>query len=156
MVGRRNCLGFPLGPAADDKSFFADGGEIIFSLPNGLQAFMLVNEKGARLDKAPQSIVSDAKRPDRAVVNGISCMSCHARGLISKKDQVRPHVENSLGSFSPQEIDTVKALYVLENKLSVLFARDNDQYRKALEQTGAKLTSTEPINSLAARFEQEL
>jgi hypothetical protein len=155
-LGQRNLFAFPLGPGANEKSFVADGGEIIFSLPNGLRSFMLVTANGTRLDKAPQAIVSDPKRPDRAVVNGISCMSCHARGLISKKDQVRLHVESSPGSFSPQEVETVQALYVPESKLNVVFAKDNDQYRNALEKTGAKLTNTEPINSLAGRFEQEL
>jgi mono/diheme cytochrome c family protein len=155
-VGKRNLFAFPLGPSRDAKSFFADGGEVIFNLPNGLHAFMLVDQNGSRLDKAPQKIVSDPKRPDRAVVNGISCMSCHTRGLIAKKDQVRPHVENSLGSFSAHEIDTVRALYLPEGQMNLLFAKDNDQFRSAVEKTGVKLTSTEPINSLAARFEQEL
>src|SRR5262249_12390486 len=86
-TGQRNLFAFPLGPAADGKGFVPDGGEIIFSLPNGLNAFMLVNEKGNRLDKAPLSVVSDPRRPDRAVENGISCMSCHARGFIPVKDQ---------------------------------------------------------------------
>jgi mono/diheme cytochrome c family protein len=155
-LGKRNLFAFPLGPGTGKAAFTADGGEIIFNLPNGLHAFMLVNERGERLNRAPAAIVSDPKRPDRAVVNGISCMSCHARGLIVKKDQVRPHVEKSSGSFSAQELDAVMALYPSEDKLDSLFAKDNEHYRTAIERTGGKLTTTEPINTLVARFEQEV
>jgi hypothetical protein len=52
-VGRRNLFAHPLGPSGQASSFEVDGGEIIFNLPNGLHAFMLIDGKGRRLDKAP-------------------------------------------------------------------------------------------------------
>ena len=79
-------------PAAGSNAFQHAGGEIIFNLPNGLQAYLLVDGNGQRIDKAPAEIVSDPKRPDRLVENGLSCMSCHVRGLLPKDDQVRAHV----------------------------------------------------------------
>src|SRR5207237_1309513 len=85
----------------------------IFSLPNGLQGYMLVDAKGKRIDKGPTSIVSDPKRPDRAVENGLSCMSCHARGIIPKADQVRAHALKNARSFAAAELDAVKDLYPL-------------------------------------------
>jgi hypothetical protein len=88
-TGRQNLFAHPIGPGDDDASFQHDGGEIIFSLPNGLQGYFLTDGKGTRIDKGPTAIVSDPRRPDRAVENGLSCMSCHARGIIDKADQVR-------------------------------------------------------------------
>jgi hypothetical protein len=155
-MGRRNLFAFPLGPELDGKGFLADGGEIIFSLPNGLNAFMLVNDKGGRLDKGPLAVVSDPRRPDRAVENGISCMSCHSRGFIPKKDQIRLHVEKNLASFSQQERETIMALYPPEEKLTALFDKDNGRFRKAVDQLGGKLTSTESITGLVAHYETEL
>ena len=137
-MGRRNLFAFPLGPGFEGKGFLPDGGEIIFSLPNGLNAFVLINEKCNRLDKAPSSVVSDPRRPDRAVENGISCMSCHARGFIVKKDQIRPHVEKNPGSFSPQEQDTINALYPPEDKLNTWFVKDNERFRKAWNRRAIK------------------
>src|SRR5262249_36784614 len=99
-VRRQNLFAHPLGPSNDAFSFEYDGGEIIFSLPNGLQAYFLVDSKGRRLDKGPTNIVSDPKRPDRAVENGLSCMSCHSRGIIEKSDQVRGHVVKNSDAFS--------------------------------------------------------
>src|SRR5262249_28627978 len=99
-AGPHTLFAHPLGPGVDSGSFRHDGGEIIFDLPNGLHAFMLVDARGRRLDKAPLAIVSDPRRPDRAVENGVSCMTCHARGFIPKSDQVRTHRERNPNAFS--------------------------------------------------------
>ena len=48
----------PLGPDGPD-AFRHDGGESIFSLPNGFQAYYLNTAKGGRLDKGPTEIVLD-------------------------------------------------------------------------------------------------
>jgi hypothetical protein len=155
-VGQRNLFAFPLGPGLGAKGFQPNGGEVIFSLPNGLNAYMLIDEKGNRLDKAPIAVVSDPKRPDRTVENGISCMSCHVRGLIPVKDQIRPHVEKNLASFSQQELETIKALYPSEERLGALMAKDNARFRASVEQLGGKLTAGDAITNLVAYYEQEV
>ena len=48
-VDRQNLFAYPLGPGAGKDQFQHDGGELIFSLPNGLQAYMLVNADGRRI-----------------------------------------------------------------------------------------------------------
>jgi hypothetical protein len=153
-LGRRNLFAHPLGPGGD--GFEPDGGEIIFSLPNGLHAFLLVDGRGRRLNKAPAAIVSDPLRPDRAVETAVSCMRCHARGLIPKDDQVRPHAMNNPNAFSAAETEAVQALYPQPAALAALFAKDNERYRRAVEQTGARLTATEPVAALVFHYEREL
>ena len=44
---------------AHPLDFSQDGGEIIFNLPNGLQAYLIVDREGVRIDAAPISIVSE-------------------------------------------------------------------------------------------------
>ena len=51
-AGTQNIFNYPL-------NFTHDGGEIIFNLPNGLQAYYLVDANGNRLDVAPTEIVSN-------------------------------------------------------------------------------------------------
>jgi hypothetical protein len=153
--GPRNLFAHPLGPLGKD-AFQADGGEIIFDLPNGLHAFLLVNEKGQRLDKAPVSIVSDPRRPDRAVENGVSCMSCHVRGFLAKQDQIHGHVIKNPGAFSKEELETIKVLYPAEAALQSIFTKDNERFRNAVEQTGSQFSLTEPITALVATYEKEL
>jgi hypothetical protein len=76
-TGRENVFAHPL-------DFVPAGGELIFNLPDGMQAYMLVDGSGRRIDKAPTAIVSDPRRPDRAVETALSCMGCHAAGIIAQ------------------------------------------------------------------------
>src|SRR5207249_3289622 len=94
--GSGNVFKHPLGPATTDHpfpdfAFVPDGGEILFTLPNGLQGYLLVNAEGRRIDEAPIEIVSDSLKTagTPTVVNGVSCMACHKQGINRFKDQLR-------------------------------------------------------------------
>src|SRR5439155_17430163 len=106
------------------NTFQHDGGEIIFNLPNGLQAYLLVDGKGRRIDKGPVNVVSDPRQADRSVVNGVSCMSCHVKGMIDKADQVRDHVLKNRAAFTPAEVESILALYPPRQKLDGLLRED--------------------------------
>ncbi len=159
--GRQNLFEHPLGPAGPD-AFEHNGGEIIFSLPNGLQGYMLVDGKGNRIDKGPTSIVSDPKQADRAVVNGLSCMSCHSRGMIEKSDQVRPSVIKNPKAFDKKEADTILALYPEKKELDRLLQEDAERFARAVASTGGRVDSqgkvvgSDPVVNLAHAFEREV
>jgi len=150
----QNLFAHPLGPF--NGGFQHDGGEIIFNLPNGLQAYLLVDAAGQRIDKGPTAIVSDPRQPDRAVVNGLSCMSCHVRGTISKRDQIRQHVERRPESFSTEEVASILAIYPPDDSFETLLREDAKRFARAVEATGGKVGGAEPIVALAQRFEAEL
>jgi WD40 repeat protein/mono/diheme cytochrome c family protein len=153
--GRKNLFAHPLGPRGSE-SFQHAGGEIIFNLPNGLQAYFLTDERGRRIDKGPTEIVSDPKRPDRAVVNGLSCMSCHAKGMIFKADQIREHVTKNPAAFDQRDRQQILKLYPEQTELARLLEEDRQRFRTAVEKTGAQFGGTEPVVALALRFESEL
>lgn len=155
-VDRQNLFAYPLGPGDAKNHFKHDGGELIFSLPNGLQGYMLVNAEGKRILKGPQEIVSDPKRPDRAVENGLSCMSCHVKGMLPKDDQIRAHADKNPNSFSEAELKAIRAMYLPKDRFQDLVKEDSGRFRKAVEQTGGQVGTTEPIVSLALLFESEL
>ena len=152
---RHNILEHPLGPGASPNEFSHDGGEIIFNLPNGLQAYFLVDGAGSRLDRGPAQIVKDPRQGDGAVVNGISCMSCHVKGIIDKADDVRVHVQQNPGSFRG-EADRILALYPPRERFAELTARDAERFARAVRQTGVPASNTDPIVALASRFEWDL
>jgi tetratricopeptide (TPR) repeat protein/mono/diheme cytochrome c family protein len=155
-VGRQNLFAHPLGPGDGESFFRHDGGEVIFSLPNGLQAYLLADATGRRIDKGPQAIVSDPRRPDRAVENGISCMSCHVRGMIFKDDQVRPHVMENPAAFTREDRDAILALYPPRERLAALLEKDARRFQDAVARTGAPLSASEPVVALALHFEAEM
>lgn len=152
----KNLFARPFGPGTRRNDFRHDGGEIIFNLPNGLQAYLLVDADGRRIDKGPVEIVSDPKQPDRQVVNGLSCMSCHARGMIEKDDQIRSHVEKNPAGFSPGERSKVNAVYPPRDAFRALLKADAERFRAAVAATGAPLSRTEPVAALARKFDEEL
>ncbi len=156
LPDRRNVFAYPLGPGASENQFLHAGGEIIFNLPNGLQGYMLVNAVNQRIDKGPTQIVSDAKRPDRAVEVGISCLSCHAGGINFKDDQIRDHVAKNAKSFSRADAALVRALYVPKERMRALMEEDAARFRRALEKTGNKVSSAEVIMTMALRYEADV
>src|SRR3954452_14068416 len=132
LPDRRNVFAYPLGPGLGENGFQHAGGEVIFTLPNGLQRYVLVTAANVRINKGPTEIVSDPKRPDRAVEAGLSCMNCHARGIIPKDDQVRAHVRKNRKAFSRSDAELVDALYPEAKKMRALMEEDADRFQKAV------------------------
>jgi tetratricopeptide (TPR) repeat protein len=155
-TGRQNLFAHPLGPGTEDGLFRHDGGEIIFSLPNGLQVYLLVDGQGNRINEGPIQIVSVKNQADPRVINGVSCMFCHARGMIDKSDEIRSHVAKNADAFAEAEAKTILALYPPEKDFKSLLQKDAERFRRAVEATGVKLGATEPVAALVGRFEAEL
>ena len=146
-VGTQNIFTHPL-------NFTHDGGEIIFNLPNGLQAYYLSTATGERLDEAPINIVSDAGSRDPVVRNGLSCMGCHTEGMKTFEDQVRPVIEqNRNPSYDKAQ---VLRLYAEKSEMDSLVREDIARYRQAIEAAGGVFGGSEPIQQLVKQFEGPL
>lgn len=156
VADRRNVFAHPLGPVAAEAPFQHAGGEAIFALPNGLHGFFLANAANARLDKAPVAIVSDPKRPDRAVESGVSCMSCHVTGILPKPDQVRDHVGKNPAAFRRGDADLIRALYPPKERSLAVMQEDMTRYAAALAKTGSKVSRFEPVSTITGRYEADL
>ncbi len=142
-VGTQNIFNYPL-------NFTHDGGEIIFNLPNGLQAYFLVDANGKRLDVAPTDIVSNPAASDPAVRNGLSCIGCHTEGMKTFEDTVRGViVENASPNFDK---DHALQLYVEQSKMADLVKRDAELYRLALEASGGDIKDIEPVHRFHEAF----
>jgi len=153
---RRNVFAFPLGPNQVETAFQHAGGEAIFALPNGLHAYIIVNAKDQRLDKAPTAIVSDPKRPDRAVEAGVSCIGCHITGILPKADQVRDHVDKNAKAFGRTEASIIKAIYPGKDATTKLMEDDAKKYTEAVAKTGAKVSRFETVSTIALKYEADL
>ena len=155
---RQSLFEFPLGPSGEN-GFDHDGGETIFSLPNGFHAYYLNTADGERLDRGPTEIVRDPERKDFAVTNGISCLGCHDQGIRHNTDDVRAHVM-ATRTFSKQMRDTVAALYPEAAELKRLLDQDQRAWAAAMRRADLdpllKLNGIEMINALSDQYEQDL
>ncbi|RKU22739.1 hypothetical protein C6499_19680 [Candidatus Poribacteria bacterium] len=147
-VGKQNIFVHPL-------SFTHDGGEVVFNLPNGLQAYYLSDARGNRLDEAPVEIVSDPAASDPTVRNGISCIGCHTEGMKTFEDEVRQAIEKAPSPL----YDRIHALrlYVEQDVMNRLVAFDKQRYEMSLvAATGETVSEIEPISRFYEIFNSTL
>jgi hypothetical protein len=136
----------------------ADGGEVIFSLPNSLQGYFIVDRKGSRIDDAPVGIVRDKTNPDDPVVhNGRSCMGCHIKGTNGFRDEISSTLQARTESLF--NLDIAEALYPGQPELDRYVDLDSKRFVDALKHTGSPVPNgagEEPISALARRYEGTL
>jgi len=139
-VGTSDVLANPLGPKLRDRQRFVHtfenaGGEVIYSLPNGLQGYMVVNAVGNRLDAVPLNIARDPHRRDALVRNGLSCYGCHGSpGLLKPRlfDETPRYSDTHIADFQGRELDEIDVSYPRELRPDVLTV-DAQRYRAISE-----------------------
>lgn len=168
---RSNFLRYPLGPLFDgnpyeDQAFEYAGGEVIFNLPNGLQAYGLYDGKDRRLDgPAPISIVRDLRESSGTpeVVNGLSCINCHSQGMKEFKDAIRLHP-----AVFGDARRKVERLYPPQAEMDKLVAADRQRFLSAAEEATGRFLKfgpdakkdiadfEEPVSALVRFYLQDL
>lgn len=130
---RANLFKFPLGPEFDKndfnrQAFQHDGGEMIFNLPNGLQGYYLSKANGEELEEGPIEIVRDTQEVGGTakVLNGISCMACHAYGMKRFTDSIR----NGIAVAGDAQLK-VDRLFPTKEKMDQILAQDEERFLKA-------------------------
>ena len=142
-VGTQNIFTHPL-------SFSEDGGEVVFNLPNGLQAYYISNASGNRIDEAPTTIVSNPAASNPAVRNGLSCMGCHTEGMKTFEDEVRAVILKAPDGLAK---DQGLRLYVEQSVMDDHVEEDTKRYREALEKTGGVFGGIEPVHRFHEAFQ---
>jgi mono/diheme cytochrome c family protein len=129
------------------------GGEMIFTLPNGLQGYFITDAKGNRIDSAPTSIVVDENASDKVVRNGLSCMRCHDRGMKPATDIVRPTVlKMKDAKAAGMNADAILQLYPEQSKLDSLLKQDEERFMSAMQQLLGKPQTGEPLKTVSNHF----
>ncbi len=148
--GLGSLLAHPDGPdewgrtVSGTEPFEHDGGEMIFSLPNGLQGYYLSDNKGNRLLVGPTSIVSNRKKAHGRgidIVNARSCFECHDNGIISNTDVVRNAIISS-AQFNKDQREILLRLYPESDVIQDAYMNDFKYFVDNL----SKLNATE-LNS---------
>ena len=161
---------FPLGPDFEghpfpSQAFVPAGSALLVPLPNGLQAYMLVDRAGARIDAAPAEIACDPLRTagTSALVARLSCLACHKGGVFPLQDEVRHGCE----ATGPARVK-VEALYPERAELEALRAKDQRRFSGAAREAMSPFLRTdagttedvrdvpEPISALARWYAKDL
>jgi hypothetical protein len=129
------------------------GGEAIFSLPNGLQAYYVANAAGARLATAPVGVVIDPAQNQGLVTNGASCNSCHNAGMITFTDTVRQYVEANKRDFDNDTYESVMAQYPSAKVFKDRMDKDSAVHVAALEQAGVPAKVPDAISRVYLDFQ---
>lgn len=141
---RQSLLLHPDGPAETPnlpsytEPFEHDGGEMLFTLANGMQGYYLSTNLGIRLQVGPTSIVSYRNKPigkGVEIVNARSCFDCHENAIIRKSDELRKFIESS-NTFNRDQREILLEQYIPAEEMETYFAKDAELFRNALSQLG--------------------
>ena len=164
----------PFGPTVPEElrgeaeAFVHDGGEFIFSLPNGLHGYFLATAQGQRLDTGPSEIVQDSSRVDRIITNGVSCISCHASGIQMRPDAIIEDLQSS-PRLSHRAKAMLSELHPSPEKLQQIMLEDEREFLFHLQKLALAVPSDsgrlvpvlagdgiEPVRYLSDWYEEAL
>ncbi len=146
----------PLGPKGTNGGsleFNHDGGEVIYSLPNGLFGYYLINAAGTLLDKGPINVVRQNSAPPEmslAITNGLSCMSCHNAGLLKQSDSILLGIGQNKALIGSADLARINKIYN-PTEFNRLIDKENARYTASLSAIGIDSTKPDPVD-LTFRF----
>ena len=124
--------------AALDRPFgiTKDGGEIIWKLPNGLQAYYLVNAQDQRVDEVPPGIAVDYVTgfKEKTVKNMRSCVRCHVNGINTFRSDITHMInEGKIRLYSRDHDKALKLSELYSSRIYRLLKQDQESYIEAVE-----------------------
>ncbi len=151
-VAERNLFQFPLlAGTGTQVAFDFAASEIIYTLPNQTQGYVLFDANGTRQDAAPLNIVADNRSPiTPEIKNSISCHRCHSEGILPMEDQIRRSVLQS-GLADAEDVERVKELYLPQAELNRIYQEDIETFSQAMNRLNVA-TAEDPINVVSDKF----
>jgi hypothetical protein len=134
--------------------FQAVGSEAIFSLPNGLHGYAIFDENGQTIEES--DILFDTLQDNFPVTSAVSCMTCHSRGFLQVRDEVRGFVNANRLDFNSDEVDLVNDVYPGIDAMDDLISADRRIYQEALQAAGVPIEVADPVSNVFFRFEENV
>jgi hypothetical protein len=131
--------------------------QVIFNLPNGLHAYLMMDPDGERADGSLENCRSDACRAHAPFEAGL-CNACHGSGLLPVRDEIRSFFSETSwarNQLSTEELAAVLGEYLVASEFDVLVRRDTDLHTDALTRAGVPARVPDPVSSLYLQFERE-
>ncbi len=138
---------------ADPLGFAFNGGEAIYNLPNGMQAYYATNDDGDRAVEVPVNIVIDPAQNNGVVTNAASCHSCHNSGMIPFKDTVRQYVESNPLAFDAETYEGVMEQFPQQPDFDRVVEEDSERHLAAVERAGVPRGTADPVSRVFLQFQ---
>jgi serine/threonine-protein kinase len=141
----------------DPFGFAAGGTEAIFSLPNGMMAFIIADDQGTIVEDS--DILLDTNQNNFRAITSVSCSNCHAGGLIPVVDEVR---EVALANareigLDRDEVEQLESIYVSATEFARITQEDSQGiYQRALQLADLPTQGGDPVSSIFLRFDQDV
>lgn len=114
-----------------------DGSEIIYSLPNGLQGYLLASGDGKRVEKGPADLVRDTITPlskhSPEVRTWQSCVACHTAGLRPASDNLSESLQKGLELYEKTKNNAVRTRLFYRGDQELYFEDDQKKYAVAVK-----------------------
>jgi mono/diheme cytochrome c family protein len=169
-IGARQGVYYQSFDFADDQneSIFQDpfgfnegGREAIFTLPNGMLAYLIADENGNLVEDS--DILLDNSQNNFRAVTSVSCSNCHVAGFIPVKDEVREVVENNAivllqdGTINQEQLEQLRNVYLEPEDFQRRIEEDsNTFYLDALRAAALPLSGSEPVSRAFIRFDRDM
>lgn len=144
----------------DPFGFNEGGREAIFTLPNGMLAYLIADANGNLVEDS--DILLDSAQGNFRAVTSVSCSNCHVSGFIPVVDEVREQVEaNAIlliqdGTLNQDQLEQLSAVYLTPDKFKQKIERDSTLYLNALRAAALPVSGVEPVSRSFNRFDKDM
>jgi hypothetical protein len=148
-------VGAPLGALFDDPMRIPRGERaVIYTLPNGLQAFAFMSADNRRLDDS--DVVLDLNVDNFRATAPLSLLREHSP-RVNLRDEVRDYVRANAALFEPDVIEQISGEYVEVAELEALLDSEAEALVKpALTRAGVTLDAVEPISATVDAYNRDV
>lgn len=131
-----------------------DASELIFTLPNQLQAYLLLNDKEELLDVGDPNIVSDTRTSwrNKQVWSAVSCIGCHDQGIKNIRDDVRLLANNQVGLLVKDKKDFERTIDLFGTPIEEPVNRGQAMYTRAIGIIAGGMTPRQLAAGTSERF----
>jgi mono/diheme cytochrome c family protein len=141
----------------DPFGFTAGGSEAIFTLPNGMLAYIIADANDRIVEDS--DILLDTSQDNHRAITSVSCSNCHAAGFIPVKDEVEPIARANARQIGldSDEVEQLERIYLKPEAFAQQVKSDTENfYQRALQQANLPLQGGDPVGRVFVRFEDDV
>ena len=141
----------------DPFGFDAGGTEAIFTLPNGMLAYIIADANDNIVEDS--DILLDTNQNNFRAITSVSCSNCHASGFIPVVDEVAKIASDNARQLEldRDELEQLEGIYVSSTVFAKQVKDDSTAfYQNALVRAKLPTQGGDPVSSTFLRFDADM